>query len=380
MSGLIERQVRKTLEESGIDVTKPSIRIHRDTFMRRIPLEGTIAIGEGYMNGDWDADDLLEVLRYAFENRLQDRLVGFVPRLLRLWYRLTNPQSERKSLQVAKEHYDLGEDLYERMLGPTLAYSCAYWERATTLDDAEEAKFALIFQKLRLEPGMDLLDIGCGFGTFARYCARRGVSVVGVTISESQAVVAQRICDDLPVDILKLDYRKLPEMLRGRVFDRVSSIGMFEHVGPQNFRTFMEVAARMLRQDGLMLLHTIGKPVAGGFDAWIDKWIFPGGYIPSKIETREAFTAPRRLFYEIDFHVFEGRHYADTLAAWRDNFVKAWPDLKKKYADYWGGRFYRGWMFYLATCEAAFRYGDLEVHQVLLAREDLPDTQSYVVR
>ncbi len=380
MAGYLERSLRAQLQKAGNGEPVPAFAIHTPGFLLRLPLEGTVAIGDAYMAGKWDAPDLPALLSYAFRHDLPQRFSSVLTRALRASWKLANPQSVRRSVRVAREHYDLGERLYSLMLGPSLAYSCAYWNGAASLDEAEYAKFDLVFRKLRLTPGMRLLDIGCGFGTFAKYCAERGVKVVGITLSESQMKVAREECAGLPVTIQKMDYRDLPKVFDAHWFDRVVSIGMFEHVGPQNFRTFMEVAARMLKADGLFLLHAIGKPQSGGFDPWINKWIFPGGYIPSRAETERAFATPTLLFHEVDFHAFGGEHYARTLAAWRENFLKAWRHLALEYGPRWNGTFYRGWLFYLASCEAAFRYGGLDVYQFLLSPREVADTKAYVVR
>ncbi len=380
MAGYLERWMWHRLQKAGNGESVPSFTVNNPLFLMRVPFEGTLAIGDAYMRGDWDTPDLPALLSYGFRHGIQDRFDGILAHLLRFSHRFTNPQNVRRSRRVAREHYDLGELLYRRMLGRSLAYSCAYWKDADELDAAEFAKFDLVFRKLRLAPGMRLLDIGCGFGTFATYCAKRGVEVVGITLSESQARIARAECAGLSVEIHVMDYRRLRDRFPRYRFDRIVSIGMFEHVGPQNFRTFMEAAAHMLKWNGLFLLHAIGKPESGGFDPWLDKWIFPGGYIPARAETERAFEYPTRLFYEIDFHAFGGEHYARTLAAWRENFLIAWPELRSIYGPRWNGTFYRGWLFYLASCEAAFRYGDLDVYQFLLSPYDITDKKAYAVR
>jgi cyclopropane-fatty-acyl-phospholipid synthase len=261
---------------------------------------------------------------------------------------------------VGELHYDLGNDLYEAMLDPSMAYSCGYWPAAQTLTQAQEAKLELICQKLQLEPGMTLLDIGCGWGSLMFHAARQhGVQCVGLTISKEQARLGAQKARDLPVRFELADYRQFNPYGEQR-FDRVASIGMFEHVGHKNYRTYFDMARRSLRDDGLFLLHTIGKNRAGaGIDPWIEKYIFPNGVLPSASEI--AYYSEEDFVME-DWHNF-GEDYDKTLMAWHARFEAAWPSLQERY----GERFYRMWRYYLLCCAGTFRARDNQLWQVVLS-------------
>jgi len=240
-------------------------------------------------------------------------------------------------------------------------YSCGYWQHADDLEQAQQAKLDLICRKLGLAPGQRVLDIGCGWGAMSQHAAAyHGVEVVGITVSREQARLARERCEGLPVEILLLDYRELPERF-GAEFDRIVSVGMFEHVGPKNYRTYFDVATRLLRDDGLFLLHTIGNsrtwPTT---DAWIDKYIFPNGKIPSAQEIAAAIEP--YLVFE-DWHNF-GLDYDRTLMAWWQNFDTAWPELRGRYDD----RFYRMWKYYLHCCAGFFRSRQGQLWQIVLGK------------
>jgi cyclopropane-fatty-acyl-phospholipid synthase len=272
--------------------------------------------------------------------------------------RLFNRQTMRRARQVGETHYDLGNEFYADMLDPRMAYTCGYWKDARNLAEAQEAKLDLICRKMGLEPGMRVLDIGCGWGSFMRFAAKRyGVKCVGVTISAEQARWSRERFPDADLDFRLQDYRMLNER-----FDRIVSIGMFEHVGHKNYRTYMEVAHRCLNDDGLFLLHTIGRNHRGGAsDPWIDKYIFPNGELPSLGHIGDAIEG---LFVAEDLHNF-GADYDKTLMAWHENFERAWPKFEKQL----GQRFYRMWRYYLLSCAGAFRARDLQLWQWVLSKE-----------
>ena len=271
--------------------------------------------------------------------------------------RLFNLQSRRRSWIVGKEHYDIGNDLFARMLDPHMQYSCAYWREADTLEQAQNAKLKMICEKLQLKPGMRLLDIGCGWGGLAAYAAQHyGVSVDGVTISQEQQKMAQQRGEGLDITILLQDYRDLD-----KTYDRIVSVGMFEHVGPKNYDTYFSVVDRCLKKDGLFLLHTIGSNESGvNVDPWINKYIFPNGCLPSIRQI--ASVSEKRLIME-DWHNF-GSDYDKTLMAWHQRFNDAWPELALRYTP----RFRRMFNYYLCACAGAFRARDIELWQVLFSR------------
>jgi cyclopropane-fatty-acyl-phospholipid synthase len=277
-------------------------------------------------------------------------------KLAALRARLFNQQSRSRAFEVGRRHYDLDTELYRRMLGRRLVYSCGYWAEARDLDAAQEAKLELVFRKLGLEPGMRVLDIGCGWGEALRLAAERyGITGVGVTVSQEQAVYARALCRGLPLEFRLMDYRELDER-----FDRVFSIGMFEHVGYKNYRTYMEVARRCLADDGLFLLHSIGSNLSvHDTDPWIAKYIFPNGMLPS---IRQIGEATEGLFVMEDWHNF-GVHYDRTLLAWRENFLRSCGILQDRFDE----SFRRMWLFYLSSCAASFRARKNQLWQVVLS-------------
>ncbi|MDH7528362.1 MAG: cyclopropane fatty acyl phospholipid synthase, partial [Ignavibacteria bacterium] len=246
------------------------------------------------------------------------------------------------------------------MLDKRMNYSCAYWKDATNLDEAQENKLELICKKLYLKPGMRVLDIGCGWGAFAKYAAEKyGVEVVGITVSKEQLKLAKELCDGLPVEIRLQDYREVNEK-----FDRIVSIGMFEHVGYKNYREYFKIAAKNLKDDGIFLLHTIGSNISTkSTDAWTHKYIFPNGMLPSLAQISKTV---ENLFVIEDVHNF-GADYDKTLMAWYNNFKNNWHKLKDKY----GERFYRMWEYFLLSCAGAFRARKNQLWQIVLSKKGI---------
>ena len=260
-----------------------------------------------------------------------------------------------------QHHYDIGNDLYEKMLGNRLIYSCGYWKDATTLDEAQEAKLDLCCRKLAIKPGMRVLDIGCGWGDTAKFIAERyKAEVIGITISKEQARFAEKRCEGLPVEIRLQDYRKLQDK-----FDRILSIGMFEHVGYKNYTRFMRVVRDRLQPDGIFLLHTIGSNYSvNSIDPWINKYIFPNAMLPSK---KQICNAIEGRFVLEDWHNF-GADYDTTLMHWFRNFHSHWHTLKQNYDS----RFYRMWKYYLLACAGSFRARRHQVWQLVLSPRGIP--------
>ncbi|MDN2484918.1 cyclopropane fatty acyl phospholipid synthase [Kosakonia sacchari] len=355
------RIANELLGRAGIRVNGPAasdIQVKNPDFFKRVLQEGSLGLGESYMDGWWDCPRLdiffTKVLRAGLENQLPHHLKD----TLRIaGARLFNLQSKKRAWIVGKEHYDLGNDLFTRMLDPQMQYSCAYWKDAETLDDAQRAKLRLIGEKLKLKPGMRVLDIGCGWGGLAQFMAQNyGVSVVGVTISAEQQKLALKRCEGLDVDIRLQDYRDLDEQ-----FDRIVSVGMFEHVGPKNYATYFRVVDRNLKPDGIFLLHTIGsKRTDHNVDPWINRYIFPNGCLPS---VRQIADASESHFVMEDWHNF-GADYDRTLMAWYERFLGAWPEITDNYSE----RFKRMFSYYLNACAGAFRARDIQLWQVVFSR------------
>lgn len=357
---LARSYVLKLLAAAGITVngTQPwDIQVHDERLYLRCMLHGSLGLGEAYMDGWWDCEAIDECIRRLLSVQAT-QTIGWLARIP-LWFdsRFINRQRGKGAFVIGEHHYDIGNDLYEAMLDRRMIYSCAYWDSgAHALDEAQEAKLDLIARKLDLQPGMRVLDIGCGWGGTAQYLAERyGVHVIGITVSKEQAALASERCRGLPVEIRLEDYRQT----RGR-FDRIISVGMFEHVGYRNYRTFMQVARRCLVDDGLLLLHTIGTNVAyQGRDAWIERYIFPNSMLPSPRLITAAFEG---LFVLEDWHNF-GINYVTTLKAWHANFERAWPQLSARYNE----RFYRMWRLYLLMSAGSFMARASQLWQLVLS-------------
>jgi len=342
------------------------LEVHDPRLFDRVLAGGTLAAGEAYVDGWWDVEHLDEFFHRLLGAGIQRQLR--TPALLWqvLLSRLGNLQNRRRSRRVARQHYDLSNRLYEAMLGPTMQYTCAWYGPdggLETLDEAQRAKLDLIARKLYLQPGMRVLELGGGFGELARFlAAEHGCEVVSYNISDRQVEYARRICDGLPVEIRQQDYREA----NGQ-FDRVVSIGLMEHVGPKNHRGFFRIARACLAPGGLALVHTIGGNLSHrSTDPWIEKYIFPGGVIPSAAQLTRA---QEGLFVLEDWHNF-GPDYDRTLMAWEANFRAAWPALREQ--DGLDERFYRMWRYYLTSCAGAFRARGLNLWQLALSRGDIP--------
>lgn len=349
------------LADINVDGNRPwDFQLKAPGVFERVSASGSLGLGESYMDGAWDVPQLDEFFNRLFRASLDQRVkpLGLVLHGLR--NRLFNLQSLQRAWQVGEAHYDLGNDFYAAMLDKRMTYTCGYWRSAANLDEAQEGKLDLICQKLKLQPGMRLLDIGCGWGSLMGFAAEHyGVSCVGVTVSREQVEWAQDYYRGLPLEFRLQDYRDTNES-----FDRIASVGMFEHVGYKNHRSFMQVAHRCLKDDGLFLLHTIGANMRrGGADPWIDRYIFPNGNLPSIGQIGDAADS---LFVLEDLHNF-GADYDKTLMAWHANFEAAWPQFSARL----GERFYRMWRYYLLSCAGGFRARNLQLWQWVFSKEGL---------
>ena len=324
----------------------------------------SLGLGEGYMRGYWDCLDLEEFLYRLLRDDHNERVHGIAK--LSLIYeilraKLMNLQTKSRAFMVGESHYDVGQDIFSAMLDKEMNYSCGYWQYAQDLDKAQLDKMELICQKLKLNPGERLLEIGCGWGGFAHYAAQNyGVKVLGVTISKEQYQIAQERCQNQDVEIRLCDYRDLDGE-----FDKIVSIGMFEHVGEKNYKEYFKVASSLLKDDGVFLLHTIGSDVTTlRTDPWIEKYIFPNGKIPSVAEIGAAYEGH---FVLEDLHNL-GPDYEITLLAWHEKFIEKWP----QYADKYGLVFYRMWRYYLLGCAAYFKSKQGQLWQMVFTKRSFP--------
>lgn len=335
------------------------IQVRRPRFYQRLFSQWTLGVGESYVDGDWDCEQLDVLMTRLLRADLDQQPLGWSRVLLwaqALRQRLLNLQTPRRAFEVGERHYDVGNDVFEAMLDSRMVYSCGHWQHATSLEQAQLHKLEMICQKLQLQPGEHLLDIGCGWGGLARHAAQQhGVRVTGITVSREQLALARQRCAGLAVDLRLCDYRSL----RGR-FDKVASVGMFEHVGPKNHAAYIDQVRALLAPDGLCLLHTIGLDATrAATDPWIERHVFPNGKLPSALELARALEG--RLIIE-DWHNF-GPDYDRTLMSWWANFDAAWPRLAARY----GPRFYRQWRYYLMVCAGFFRSRQGQLWQLVLS-------------
>jgi len=341
------------------------IQVHESALYGRVLTGGHLALGESYMDGWWDCRALDEFFSRVNSACLQEKVLP-LPHLPSLIVsKLLNLQSRSRSRRVGQLHYDLGNELFRSMLDRRMTYTCGYWKDAAVLDDAQEAKLDLVCRKIGLRKGMSVLDVGCGWGSFARFAAEKyGARVTGVTISKDQVRLGNELCSGLPVEIRLQDYRDVREQ-----FDHVVSLGMFEHVGFKNYRTYMETIRRCLRPGGLFLLQTIGAERSNTApDPWFDRYIFPGGLIPS---VKQVGQAAEKLFVMEDWHNF-GPDYDRTLMAWHDNFRS--HRLKIDSPEGTDERFRRMWSYYLLCLAGAFRARRLQLWQIVLSPTGMKKT------
>jgi len=350
---------------AGIRINGPDpwdLQILDDRFYDCVVSRGTLGLGESYMDGWWDVVQLDQFMDRALSHDLKSRQPrGWKIALAFLRLRLFNLQSRKRSPRVAKTHYDLGNDFFARMLGSTMTYSCGYWPIAANLDEAQDRKHDLICDKLGLDAHHRLLDIGCGWGRLLAHATRRtGCRGLGITISEPQWRYATTAHPGLPIEFAKIDYRDLATETHGR-FDRIVSVGMFEHVGPRNYRTFFARAASLLADDGLFLLHTIGNQANTGVDPWIDRYIFPNSVAPCVGDIARSIDD---FFVLEDWHCF-GDDYERTLMEWARNFegYARSPEFP------FDRRFYRMWRYYLYSFVGSFRARNhLQLWQVVMSK------------
>jgi cyclopropane-fatty-acyl-phospholipid synthase len=355
--------VEKLLTEADVKINgdRPwDIRVRNEDFYKMVVRGGGLAFGEAYMAGYWDADRLDQLVERLFLTKVVDKVEVTFSNLtayLSTFFKRSHG-AKSAAFEIGRRHYDLGNDLFVRMLDKRLVYTCGYWKDAKNLDEAQEAKLDLVCRKIGLKQGQEVLDIGCGWGSFAKFAAERyGARVTGTTVSEEQVKLGRELCKGLPVEFRLEDYRDL----KGS-FDHIVSLGMFEHVGHGHYRHYMKVAHDHLKDGGIFLLHTIGYNASDmSVDPWLEKYIFPNSSLPSAAQIGKAI---ERLFIMEDWHNF-GADYSKTTMAWFENFDRHWPEISAKY----GETFYRMWKYYLLACAGAFRARETQLWQIVLSKE-----------
>jgi cyclopropane-fatty-acyl-phospholipid synthase len=365
MNNRYKNITEKLLGLAGIHVNGSNpwdIQVHNDEFYKRAITEGELGVGESYMDAWWDVEKLDEFMFRIVSAEIDEKIRLKFSVLIPLFAaRLFNLQSKRRAFIIGEKHYDLGNDLFENMLDRRMNYSCAWWKDAGSLDEAQEDKLELICRKICLKPGMRVLDIGCGWGSFGKYAAEKyRVEVVGITVSKEQVELGRKLCQGLPVEFRLADYRELDEK-----FDRIVSVGMIEHVGSKNYRTFFQVAGRCLKDHGLFLLHTIGRLKSmEALDPWTNKYIFPNANLPSMAQLSKTF---EDFFVMEDLHNF-GADYDKTLMAWYDDFVRNWAKIKSLFSE----RFFRMWKYFLLSEAGTFRARRNQLWQIVLSSKGIP--------
>ena len=354
------------LKDAGVTVNGSNpwdIQIRNENTWNRVFAEGTLGLGEAYMDGWWDVGDMAEFFNKVLVGRIGDKL-RVTPNLI--WQivqaKFLNMQSIERSRRVANMHYNETE-AYKASLDKRMTGSCGYWpEGVTNVDQAQEAKLDLVCRKIGLKPGQLVWDIGCGWGAFMGFAAEKyGARCVGVTVSPDQAAYGRERYKDLPIEFQVKDYREF----QGKT-DHVVSMGMFEHVGHKNYRTYFEKARSVIKDDGLFMMHTVGSQWSTDtIEPWLEKYIFPGGVIPSMAQIGKAIDG---LWSVVDTHNI-GPNYDKTLLAWYENFDRNWKKDRTPEEE----RFYRLWKYYLLCCAGGFRARVLQVWQFVLSPTGVPE-------
>ena len=374
MAGLTEKVVTDLFRQGGIGLNGPNpwdIQVNNPKFYTRVLTRGSLGFGESYMDGDWDVDQLDSLIRRIIRMKVTRSKMAIMARIGHdLKSRLVNLQSRKGSLTIAEVHYNLDHRLYEQFLGPYNQYTCCFFNKSRNLEEAEIEKLEMICNKLDIQPGDKVLDIGCGWGGFARYAAEtRGCHVTGISISKEQIAYAREFTTGQAVDIIESDYRDLPKLYDDRHFDKVVIIGMIEHVGYKNYRNLFDIVHRLLNDEGKFLLHTIGNSdTTTVVDPWIEKYIFPNSMAPSM---RQLSTAAERLFVIQDWENY-GHYYAPTLAAWHENFTRNWDAIasienKQRFDE----RFRRMFNYYFLSCKAGFETEHIFLWHLVMTKQGL---------
>ncbi len=337
-------------------------QIYNDNFYSRVLRDGSLGLGESYMDNWWDCQNIDQFIHKILNANLDQKIIKNWDVVLGIIHSFFfNAGRQSKAFEIGQRHYDLGNDLYKAMLDKRLTYTGGYWKDAQNLDQAQEAKLDLVCRKIGLRSGQKLGDIGSGYASLTGYAAEKyNVNAIGFTVSKEQKMLADILYKDLSVQTRLRDYRNIREK-----FDHIVSLGMFEHVGYKNYSTFMKVVHNSLKDDGLFLLHTIGSNHSvKETDKWTQKYIFPNSMLPSVAQIGKAIEG---LFVVEDWHNF-GADYDKTLMAWHQNFEKNWDSIKSNYDQ----RFYRMWRYYLLSCAGSFRARKNQLWQIVLSKKGIP--------
>lgn len=364
-AGEAESIIRELFGLADIEIggTRPGdIRVNDPAFYERTLRGASLGFGESYMDEQWETDALDVTIDKVMRANLKQKIQGsWKLKALTAKAVLLNLQSKTRSGPSVEAHYDIGNDLYTRMLDDRMVYTCAYWKDAKTLQEAQDAKLDLVARKVGLKPGMRVLDLGCGWGGMASWAAEKyGCSVIGVSLSKDQVALGNEMWGPkgkkLDVELKLMDYRDIQG-----TFDRVISIGMMEHVGPKNHRQMMEVIHARLADDGVALVHTIAnnRSLRHG-TAWVEKYIFPNAVAPSLAQIGRAMEG---LFVPEDLHNI-GPDYDPTLMAWWENFDRTYSEISHRYDR----KFYLMWKFYLLAAAGASRSRDGQLYQVVMTK------------
>lgn len=355
--------IESLLDRTGIRINgnKPyDIQVHNEDFYNRVLKQGSLGLGESYMDGWWNCEQLDEFFYRIIRNSVEYKKVrhGWKILLHMAWGAFFRAGKRSKAFEIGKKHYDKGNDLYRAMLDKRLTYTCGYWKNAQNLDEAQEAKLDLVCRKIGLKKGQRVLDIGSGWGSFIKFAVEKyGVNALGITVSKEQKILADKLNAGLSAKTKLQDYRDINEK-----FDHIVSLGMFEHVGGRNYREFMKIVYNSLKDDGLFLLHTIGvSRSVMATEPWMGKYIFPNAMLPSINQISKSVEG---LFVIEDIHNFSA-DYDKTLMEWYKNFNDSWKDLKVNYDD----RFYRMWKYYLLFCAGIFRARRSQLWQIVLSKK-----------
>lgn len=356
-----KNKIEAWLNQAGVQLNGQNpwdVKVLDEHFYNAVFSDGSVGAGEAYVKKWWDCQHLDElffrILSLPFEMKFGKKWSALASFFISM---IINRQSRSRAFYISERHYDLGNELFRQMLDKRMVYTCAYWKNASTLDEAQENKLDLVCRKLNLNASDHVLDIGCGWGSFAKFAAENyGAKVTGITVSGEQVDLAREQCKGLPVNIQLMDYRQL----EGK-YDHVVSLGMLEHVGYKNYSTYMKIVHGCLKDDGLFLLHTIGSNVTSTWtDPWIDKYIFPGSLLPS---IQQIAKATEGYFVMEDWHNFSA-DYDRTLLAWHANFENHWTRLMDKYDE----SFHRMWDYYLLMCAGSFRARKNQLWQIVLSK------------